>query len=1161
MFNNKLEHHEFELLKQYLFENEVANPKNKPTISELYEYVFGNKFEVKPIHYIATKKIKNVPSDNSTSSKIKEKISHEEIQNRINDKMQTKINDFKTSLGESVLSNPNFRKLLHQTNPSLEMHLFSNVSEQLEGALSLDYAFPSDDAIGMKFVEQNTTYGYFSENTDKYTIAMKQFIILFKGCKLVADYIEKNNDADNLVSALHAYKILVLFGAEKNLKNPFVTLETYLKNHQGYVQPNPIHDCLITALPKNTNHEIHDLTGWRKLISQYGPKAIEYFQSASAIEKHLDNSAPANLNEASKAASKITYKNYQVYPALAKLCMQYHINESIFDGCLEIEKSRKKYDNLPAIDIDGAEVAEEYTGYHLIKLPINDARAYVLGHITNCCQSMGGESEACVIDGITRENNGFYVLLKNKNLKTNQSSPRLENGQINYKDYAIVGQGYAWLSTLGNLTFDSWENLRPNEEWSCGLSRLSDEPKSSSIIKDTPGINASNNLLILFKDHFFYIDWKEKQLVEISVLDENSSLQLMLLFAHVGLNEYRQVVNPNAIPFIPTEQEDTTAVTMLTKFNERKVNDSGASQDDTIAASMLTRFSERVTRDKDSEIVRVTIGRGGKTPALFRLKEELTNPEKIGVGHQYGDSKYQSIVFLNKEKQEGIISSLITSIQTSYFDTLLTDSLIAYMQEIDIVSKKQTDEMNELLSDVRYETIWPSISHELKDKNSPLSQIFINNGVWEVLLALHKGNSFNKEMVDNLADSVATYKLMLKLSSNKWNPWNADEFTNKKLIPLLLHVVNAINTLNEAHLLSTDNYNALLENMNYCEYFNKGFQQLSNAGFLTDALCKLVIKAKGAAQSIGNINGLTKEQITTYLGNPKYFSSLNLAFTQFRMNALFTEENVNAVLFAGGTYALVILETLKHLQTAELLNTDTFDIFMNWMKAQEPTNKNLYSKGSDFNDILKFLNIKKIVTQDNFISILENTAHAKDIKLAAAYIFTNDNLKVLLANLDKIKSIGSILSILAYCKLLTPDSCTVTLSKVDNIEELNLAIALLEKADSKLFTQTNFEWLLSRDSMAKATTLTKLYVALKEYLNTCDTPHAVKNIGFFENNANPSYLKLLNYLKGAEVDFEKKDDEALSNLPPTIENLYLDLIKFGYPMPEQLQDRTFYIRQ
>jgi len=99
-----------------------------------------------------------------------------------------------------------------------------------------------------------------------------------------------------------------------------------------------------------------------------------------------------------------------------------------------------------------------------VKLPVDDPRAYVLGHMTNCCQSIGGHSEACVIDGVTRENNGFYVLLKAKRASEKKLSPLDENGKINYIHFDIVGQGYAWITEQHNLTFDSWENLTPKQD-------------------------------------------------------------------------------------------------------------------------------------------------------------------------------------------------------------------------------------------------------------------------------------------------------------------------------------------------------------------------------------------------------------------------------------------------------------------------------------------------------------------------------------------------------------------------------------------------------------------------------------------------------------------------------------------------------------------------
>ena len=154
------------------------------------------------------------------------------------------------------------------------------------------------------------------------------------------------------------------------------------------------------------------------------------------------------------------YKRATENPALASLFFQYKIAEKHFNAALRVEKQRKQSDLIPDLTLDGEVVG--HPGYHLVKLPIDDPRAYILGHITNCCQSMGGHSEACVIDGITREHNAFYVLLKRK--KPLVKKPPLQEGKINYADYDIVGEGYVWLSKMGNLTFDSWENLRPEND-------------------------------------------------------------------------------------------------------------------------------------------------------------------------------------------------------------------------------------------------------------------------------------------------------------------------------------------------------------------------------------------------------------------------------------------------------------------------------------------------------------------------------------------------------------------------------------------------------------------------------------------------------------------------------------------------------------------------
>lgn len=159
---------------------------------------------------------------------------------------------------------------------------------------------------------------------------------------------------------------------------------------------------------------------------------------------------------------KLTYQNFDKDLALASLCRQYRMPEMLFEKCLALLPEQKQKDHLPNIIIYGNNVDPSCENYVLLKLPFNDPRAFLLGQITNCCQSIGGHSEACVIDGWTRADNGFYVLLKKE--KSDQFLlPLLQNGEINYNNYSIVGQGYAWRSQFGNLVFDSWENLRPTD--------------------------------------------------------------------------------------------------------------------------------------------------------------------------------------------------------------------------------------------------------------------------------------------------------------------------------------------------------------------------------------------------------------------------------------------------------------------------------------------------------------------------------------------------------------------------------------------------------------------------------------------------------------------------------------------------------------------------
>jgi hypothetical protein len=339
--------------------------------------------------------------------------------------------EFKDILDDAELS-VKFRVLLRNLeNDKLEDILFGNHTDGLSEQL---YSFPSDRTIDKRFesFEFEQDYRYFVGNKN----AAENFRKVFKACKLIADFVERNNNADDEVAYQHAYKSMVLFGLNEN--NPLAAMAEFLKMHASKFE-KPVYDSLTHNIPKN--YPPIQLRDWQLFIKKSGMRAVVFYQQATAIEKVLGGKAPRTIQEAEEAASKIKFKRAHEYPELAKLCSQYHMEERNFNTCLEIKIKEK--DILPDITIDGASV--NYPGYYFVKLPIDDPRAFLLGHMTNCSQSIGGFSHSCVVDGLTREKNGFYVLLKSTGKKKKNPDEKQEeqpkpfiNGKIDYTNYAIV---------------------------------------------------------------------------------------------------------------------------------------------------------------------------------------------------------------------------------------------------------------------------------------------------------------------------------------------------------------------------------------------------------------------------------------------------------------------------------------------------------------------------------------------------------------------------------------------------------------------------------------------------------------------------------------------------------------------------------------------------
>lgn len=386
------------------------------TFNELYQYVFGT---------FSTLDLTNTPAA----------------------KQEAKRQQFIAQMEEkfSVIpeeKRPLFRQALREVRAvEFEAILFRQETQVLaEDVFSLSF-FPTPIAIQTMYSSLNKQYGYFSDDdhgaADKY-LAYFRTLLLY--VRLILDL-----NRDNFHPLyFYAYQALVIFG-ETNSKNIFLNFDLYLKNFNFNTPDRLINRLFLKTLPHRA--QVSDLAAWQKLIYKHGHYVLRLF----CLNPGVEFSSIPTVPNAEQALSAIARS--EEHPELAKLCFEFGV-EAAFNECLELEKIRKKSDNLPKVTIDGSE--HGYPGYYLTPLPLDDPRVYLLGLYTNCCQHITGVEKQCVIDGLSLQNNGFYILLKGSG-----KTPFKPDGGINYDRFFPVGQCYAFITEDGNLLIDSWENKHP----------------------------------------------------------------------------------------------------------------------------------------------------------------------------------------------------------------------------------------------------------------------------------------------------------------------------------------------------------------------------------------------------------------------------------------------------------------------------------------------------------------------------------------------------------------------------------------------------------------------------------------------------------------------------------------------------------------------------
>ncbi len=345
---------------------------------------------------------------------------------------------------------------------------------------------PKEVDVKRHLEQLNQHSNYFDLSVENRQL-MALFTELVIVCRKIAVLIEQNNTPDDNLAYTYAYRLMALCinsstGPVPNLTSIAKQAEKLFKASNAVVNKAPYLDFLLNMVQLPDASRIKDMPGWRQFLENNmkdnAVSALRFFANAPAIEEQIskeraDHLAPKTLSEAQNMSARCHFKRGAKNPEMAMLCKKYHIpedagiDECSFNKCFDYLDTirwpikEKEGDNLPSPIIKGVDAAK---GYYWVKLPTNDLRALILGRLTSSCQSIGGHADLCVRDAVSLPNNGLYVLLKQISGLTQKKAPFNKDHSINYDDFEIVGQSYAWISKTGNLVLDSLECSREEGE-------------------------------------------------------------------------------------------------------------------------------------------------------------------------------------------------------------------------------------------------------------------------------------------------------------------------------------------------------------------------------------------------------------------------------------------------------------------------------------------------------------------------------------------------------------------------------------------------------------------------------------------------------------------------------------------------------------------------
>lgn len=224
----------------------------------------------------------------------------------------------------------------------------------------------------------------------------------------------------------------------------FGTAEKVMDYFEKWARPGkqPLHDVIqMIRIPEPTR----DLADWVRATLKHGPemaKLVKFADKLASPARSADGKG-WSLVKTRDATARYAYPDANRNPKLARLFNRHQVDADAFSRALEIVSAYKDKGSsgIPDITIDGKKFNLPKATFR--KLPDGDYRGLVLGEITDCCQSIGGQGEDCARHGFLSRNSGFYIVAVNDNKKNEE----------------IIGQSWAWWGENNELVLDSLETL------------------------------------------------------------------------------------------------------------------------------------------------------------------------------------------------------------------------------------------------------------------------------------------------------------------------------------------------------------------------------------------------------------------------------------------------------------------------------------------------------------------------------------------------------------------------------------------------------------------------------------------------------------------------------------------------------------------------------